>query len=459
MFGIGFRWLAGALLPAIAFLTLALSLDWNFIHTCLSIFFGCYVGGFTFKLISDIKLWRVLRALPIEATPNIPNNPLRHLQESLAELNGKMAQVETEANTLLERYQLLTDNLAASVVIRDQSGKISYCSPYTEVLTGYALASIYGYEEDFFLKIAHDEDKEKLARALKYISVGEAFGFRYRFYHKTGLEMWGETRIVPVLDQHGAVRSSLSITLDVTGSVRYQTQVEEKNKDLNDFTYMVSHDLKAPIFTIKGMLGIMEEDLKTDAPEEIKEPLSHILKATDRLESLVSSVLEYSKISLETIPPQKVDLKEVLQEVLADYSDRTKKSGVQIKIAEDLPLVLGEKLKLYQVFSNLIGNAIKFKSTNKIPIIRVAPGDSQNPRYLTLTVEDNGLGIPKEKHPLLFRPFQRLHGQNIEGSGIGLVCVKKLLEKLGGNISFKSEAGEGTTFYVTLKRHQETDNT
>ena len=197
----------------------------------------------------------------------------------------------------LERYRLLTENLAAAVIIRNADGQIVYCSPFTEVLTGYSLHEIYHAHDDFFLTVVHDDDREKFQRALKVSACGEAFQFRFRLYHKTGIEMWAEMRTVPVLDQAGAVISSLSIALDVTGAVRYQRQVEEKNRDLQDFTYMVTHDLKAPILTIKGMLGLITEDLKDAMTPELNEPLEHISKAARRLEALVASVLEYSKLS------------------------------------------------------------------------------------------------------------------------------------------------------------------
>src|SRR5690606_24163215 len=121
---------------------------------------------------------------------------------------------------------------------------------------------IYSSQSDFFISIAHEDDKQNIERALKVASCGEAFQYRFRYYHKTGILMWAETRTVPVLNNSGEVEASLSITLDVTGSVLYQKQVEEKNRDLLDFTYMISHDLKSPIYTVKGMHGVLCEELE-----------------------------------------------------------------------------------------------------------------------------------------------------------------------------------------------------
>lgn len=355
--------------------------------------------------------------------------------------------MELEAQELIRRYQLLTENLAAAVVIRDAQGRITYCSPYTEVLTGYALSEIYASSQDFFQTIAHEEDSALYGRAMRVTSVGEPFQFRYRFYHKTGIEMWAETRTVPVLDHEGGLRSSLSITLDVTGLLRYQRQVEEKNKDLEDFTYMVSHDLKAPIFTIKGMAALVTED--TSVKDETKELLDHIRKATERLESLVDGVLKYAQISAEGADSARIGLQGVITEVLNDY--KTRMGDSQVKVQSELPVVIGDHIKLYQIFSNLLGNALKYRSMERQLELNISSDSTESNHYVLIKVSDNGAGIPGDKLEAVFRPFQRAHGNEIEGSGIGLACVKKLLEKMGGDIQVTSTVGKGSTFLVKLR--------
>jgi signal transduction histidine kinase len=115
------------------------------------------------------------------------------------------------------------------------------------------------------------------------------------------------------------------------------------------------------------------------------------------------------------------------------------------------PAVIGDRLKVYQIFSNLIGNAIKYRSDKRPLQIVISAKPSKNERYINISVSDNGLGIPKHKRELIFRPFQRAHGKSIEGSGIGLACVKKLLEKLGGEIEVQSQEDAGSVFTFTLR--------
>jgi signal transduction histidine kinase len=237
----------------------------------------------------------------------------------------------------------------------------------------------------------------------------------------------------------------------VTSAVRYQEEVEEKNRDLQDFTYMVTHDLKAPIYTLKGMVNLIQEDHGESLPTDLQEPLSHINNAARRLEELVTSVLEYSRLTALEFSADAISLEPVLNEVIADYSAQLAECDGKVSLEGTLPRVIGEKTRIYQVFSNLVGNAIKYRSKDRPLVVTIrAKGDSTS-RYTTIEVEDNGCGIAKDKLESVFRPFQRAHGADIEGSGIGLACVKKIVEKFGGSVKVVSTPGSGSTFRMKLK--------
>lgn len=370
---------------------------------------------------------------------------------AVADMQQLIRSQREEIESLLDRYRVLTDNLAAAIVIRDSGGKVAYCSPYTEVLTGYALAEIYGCDADFFLKIIHEDDRDKFLRSLKVADQGEAFQLRYRFYHKTGIEMWAETRTMPILDENGSLSSSLSITLDITGLIRRQRQVEEKNRDLEDFSYMISHDLKSPLFTIRGMLTVIEEDFGGTLEPGLKESLGHIGTAVRRLENLVSGVLEYSRITSREDHEEPVSVSTILNELREESAPRLQEAQAVFELDGALPMVLGDRLKIYQIFSNLVENAIKYRCPQRPLRIEASMLPSRTDRFAKVSIKDNGLGIPAGKLDAIFRPFQRAHGKEIEGSGIGLACVKKLLEKLGGEIEVISKEGEGSQFIVTLR--------
>jgi PAS domain S-box-containing protein len=368
---------------------------------------------------------------------------------NLSRFADTLSMVGEEAESLIERYEVLTENLAASVVIRDAHGKITYCSPYTEVLTGASLSEIYSASEDFFISNSNEEDRDKFSRALSVSSLGEAFQFRYRFTHKTGIEMWAEMRTVPVFSEENKFLGTLSITLDITGTMRYQQQVEERNKDLQEFSYMISHDLKAPIFTIKGMLGVLKEDHKEILTGETGEIMMHIEKAADRLSALVNAVLEYSKVTTKQTNLESINTRSLLEEVIAEFSSQLKDCGGTISLHDNLPNITGDRLMVYQIFSNLIGNAIKYRHPDRALQIQInSPEDVRNSAVIKII--DNGSGIAKDKLESIFRPFQRAHTGSVEGSGIGLACVKKLLQKLNGSVNVDSEQSSGSTFTIKL---------
>ena len=380
-------------------------------------------------------------------------------RRQLEDYQHTVERLSDENDMMVDRYEVLTNNLAAAIVIRDAEGKIAYCSPYTEVLTGFSVEEIYGCQnEDFMLRILHPDDREQYRKAFKVNACGEDFQFRCRFFHKTGIEMWAETRAVPIMDEHGEVRSSLSITFDITGLIRRQQLIEEKNRDLEDFSYMISHDLKAPIFTIKGMVQILEEDCGSGISPQAHETLHHIHTAVNRLEQLVQSVVDYSRINKRETVDEAVPLAQVLDDIRVEFQTQLAACGAELRIDAALPPVQGDRLKLYQIFSNLIGNAIKYRSPQRPLCIEVRQSPDEHNRYARILVRDNGLGIPAGRITDIFRPFQRAHGREIEGSGIGLACVKKLVTGFGGTVGVESKEGCGSEFFVTLPRAERTVN-
>jgi PAS domain S-box-containing protein len=372
-----------------------------------------------------------------------------------ATLLSNLEQIEQVKQSDLDnqtRYRILTENVAAAVIMHQPDGTILWCSPYTEVLTGFSLVEIYAQRPDFLQQHVHEEDRETFAQALGIVATGEPFQYRYRFYHKSGLALWLETRTVPIFDQVAQEYVALSIALDVTASVYTQQKIEERNRDLSEFTYMISHDLKAPIVTLRGMLELVRDELTKLPTSAAHEPLEFMNKAVNRLEQLVGGVLELAQVSANERTSEPVDLQEVLHEVLDDYRLQIDKIGAQVTHDLNLPWVFGNKTQLYQIFSNLIGNALKYRSLERSLIVSITALPTSSRRRAFITVSDNGRGIADQYRDAIFKPFNRAGEQSAEGSGIGLACVKRLVEKLGGAIRVESALGEGTAFTVELRR-------
>ena len=374
---------------------------------------------------------------------------------ALAPIDNKLQyieQLEQKFNRLSEQYELVTNNIAAAVLIYGPSRELVYASPYTEVLTGYESSEVqqnHPASDDYFESLVVEKDLERYKRARRVCELGEDILVRYRIIHRSGLRLWLETRMVPVCNNNGDVVSLLTVTIDVTDSLSYQEQIEEQNRDLSDFAYMVSHDLKAPIFTIKGMASAISEDYGSVLGKDGNELLGYIIDGTQRLEKLVASVIEYSSLSTKELNDADVSLEDSVTQATRDLAELIKQKNAKIEVQNPLPIVRGDPIRIYQLFSNLIGNALKYSSPLRNPEIQIYARQTSS-EFAAVEVRDNGLGIPADKLEEIFRPYRRAHSTEIEGSGIGLACVKKIAERLGGSVSATSIEGKGSTFTVTL---------
>jgi signal transduction histidine kinase len=350
-----------------------------------------------------------------------------------------------------DRYGLLTQHLAASVIVRDPDMRALFVSPYTEILTGFPAAQFTTTIPDLFDSRVHPEDKALYDRAYQVTKTGEPFQVRYRLLHATDVEVWVESRTVPILGDSGEVIASLTITFDVSRAVLSQQQVEEKSREVEDFTSMVSHDLKSPLFTLKGMVQLLEEE-RSRMPPSALEPLDHLSRNVERLTQLVTSILDYSRTVSRQHKSTAVELDTVLREVLLDFAPAIKAADAEVQIDEELGTVLGDDLAMTQIFSNIISNAIKYRHPERRLKIRIVHELAPSLKLTRLSIKDNGRGISADNLVLLFRPFQRFHPADVEGSGIGLASVRKLITRMGGEIVATSDGESGTTFTITLRR-------
>jgi signal transduction histidine kinase len=196
---------------------------------------------------------------------------------------------------------------------------------------------------------------------------------------------------------------------------------------------------------------IQEENLASHAPA-CQEPIEYISKATTRLEQLVEGVLELARVSSSEKTLERVEMRDVLSDIASDYKRQFQDTTALLEIAAELPAVLGSRTHLYQIFGNLVGNALKYRSPERPLVVTITPQLTASRRKAGFTVTDTGRGIPSDKVALIFKPFNRAGEDTIEGTGVGLACVKKLIEKSGGAITVESVEGVGTTFTIELRR-------
>jgi signal transduction histidine kinase len=221
----------------------------------------------------------------------------------------------------------------------------------------------------------------------------------------------------------------------------YTRKLEKKNNELDQFAYIVSHDLKAPLRAISNLAGWLEEDLGPSLSGDNKNNLQLLRNRVVRMEALINGVLEYSKIGRTQIEQEHVDVYTLLKEVEEMLAPP---AAVTIKIIEPVPTVIAPRTMLLQVFANLISNAIKY---NDKPQGLVQIYCTSKDKYFEFVVEDNGPGIPPESYETIFVIFHTLQSRDkFESTGIGLTIVKRILEENGGRIWVESEPGKGSKF-------------
>lgn len=224
-----------------------------------------------------------------------------------------------------------------------------------------------------------------------------------------------------------------------------QLDLERSNRDLDQFAYVASHDLKAPLRAISTLSAWLEEDLAGQLNDSAKEQLQLLRSRVHRMDSLIDGVLRYSRAGRMDTEGERVDIGELLRD-LVEMIDPPK--GMRIDIGGRMPVLISKRLRLSQVFSNLINNAIKYHDQDEgcIGVTVERRGDG----LFEFAVSDDGPGIAEQHHQRIFVMFQTLQSRDeIESTGLGLSLVKKLVEEEGGEVSLSSELGVGSTFRFT----------
>jgi K+-sensing histidine kinase KdpD len=230
---------------------------------------------------------------------------------------------------------------------------------------------------------------------------------------------------------------------------RHSEELAAANKELESFSYTVSHDLRAPLRVIKGLSDILVEDYSDKFNGDVKDLLKRITASTDKMSALIDDILSLAKISRETMNCRKIDLGPIAESVVNELRQAEPQRNVEIIIAAAFSVFADAQL-LRIALTNLIGNAWKYTSRN--PSARIEIGAMTTENEHIFFVRDNGTGFPMSLAHKLFEPFQRLHSESqFPGTGIGLATVQKIILRHGGRIWAESEIDKGSTFYFTLE--------
>ncbi len=256
----------------------------------------------------------------------------------------------------------------------------------------------------------------------------------------------------------GELTGYQSTNLDVTPIREAEKQLkalnenlERSNKELEQFAYVASHDLQEPLRMVSSYTQLLEQRYKDKLDQDAKDFIGYAVDGANRMQRLIQDLLEYSRVTTRGRPLARFDAHEALGEAVKNLQAAIQESGALVT-SNDLPMVLGDRTQIVQVFQNLIGNGIKFQRPDVAPLIHISTEeDLDDNRFRLFKVSDNGIGIEPRHFERLFTIFQRLHSKKeYPGTGIGLALCKRIIERHGGRIWVESEPGKGSTFLFTL---------
>jgi PAS domain S-box-containing protein len=398
----------------------------------------------------------------------------KRVEERVSELNTELElRIRERSIELLEseqRFRLMVDNMRDySAFFMDADGAITDWTDSAQRMDGFSPTELLGQHYGLLCERSEEEDgreqAEKMLRLAASRGQHEVNGWHRR---RDGSRYWAHSLLIALRDDDGELRGFAKITRDMTDAKRLddlmrnineelENRVAERteqlltaNKDLESFSYSVSHDLRSPLRHISSFVSLLQEHLADRTDDVSARYLSTIGSSARHMSQLIDGLLAFSRLGRAAVNIAPVDIALLAGTVVAQLSHDTEGRIVDWVIASDLPVVQGDALLLREVWANLLGNA--FKYTRPRERARIEIGWTMDPAVgYTFYVRDNGVGFDTKYSAKLFGVFQRLHrATEFEGTGIGLALTRRIVERHGGSISAESQLGEGSVFSFSL---------
>jgi two-component system sensor kinase FixL len=422
------------------------------------------------RIVTHLRLHELNERLDhevCERTCELMQTNQRLQQEIVERQQAEHALQESEA-----RFRRLAEN-AKDMIYRMSlpDGRYEYISPSVTELSGYPPAEWYA-SPTLIRQVIHPDWQDYFATQWENLLQGDILpSYEYQIVHKSGAIKWVHQRNVLVRNAEGQPIAIEGIVTDITARKQAEEEIrklnaeleqrvaertarlEAANKVLQNFAYIVSHDLKAPLRAISHLVYWLQHDYASAFDAKGKEMADLLVGRVKRMDGLIDGILEYSRIGRIVGQTEAIDLNHLLPEVIDSLSPP---STIRIEIAPELPTLMGDTTRIQQIFANLIGNAIKFMDK---PQGDIRVGCAYDGAFWRFSVTDNGPGIDPQYHEKIFQIFQTLHPRDeVESTGIGLAIVKKIVEFYGGQIWVESEVGKGSTFWFTLPKEANRNN-
>ncbi len=250
------------------------------------------------------------------------------------------------------------------------------------------------------------------------------------------------------IDVNALIQENLSLKRKLKTK---ESLLHEKNAEIQQYLYTVSHELKTPISSMRGYSILLQDFHPDDMNSEILSYLQRMSVNLDQMEQLIDNLLDYTRIDVNVDECEEVEVEELLNEALEELNFVLQQKKYKIKIAPDLPTIFCKRSLLLRAFTNLLSNAIKYSKNNEMPVIEI--GHKSDEIFYKFYVKDNGVGIAHADKDKIFQIFSRLNNKkDAKGNGLGLIITKRIIEKHGGEIWVESVKGKGSTFFFTLPR-------
>lgn len=422
--------------------------------------------AFTVRTVSESKDYS-LRSTPYGAD---------EIGTLIGAFNEMLAEIQRRDRALSrseEHFRALIEHGSDLITLLDEEGAVLYASP--SLCRGAAMeaSEVVGTS---FLEWVHPEDCDRVRSLLQDSTETEetvrTVEYRYRLPEGRWVVL---ESIVNNLRDAAAVGGIVVNSRDVTERKAAEEQLaafarslEQSNRELQDFAYVASHDLQEPLRKIQAFGDRLKTKCGDTLTDQGGDYLDRILNAADRMQNLIVSLLDFSRVTTKAQPFVEVDLERVAREVLNDLEIGIEQVGAKITV-RDLPSIEADPTQMRQLIQNLVGNALKFHREDCAPEIQISgeflPSPAQtvpgcNGARCLLRVQDNGIGFDPKYQNRIFGIFQRLHGRGeYEGTGVGLSICRKIADRHGGEIGVISAAGKGATFEVALPIHQDQKGT
>ncbi|WP_395790945.1 PAS domain-containing protein [Aquimonas sp.] len=377
---------------------------------------------------------------------------------SLAAIAMKTANARRRIEESQQRLRSLFTLVPDAVFALDPQGQIEDCNAAAAARSGRGRSELIGRN---ISAIVPHEARAAMRENVELAALGGTQRFERSGISDDGSRADVITTTLPIVVD-GATVGVFLIDSDVTAQREAQAalqaalaDVQARNQELQDFAFVASHDLQEPLRKVQAFGDRLRLHLADRLDADSADYIQRMRGAAARMQTLINDLLAYSRVSRNAHQPQRVDLSQILQEVLSDLESRIEASHAKV-LADPLPVLMADPTQMRQLLQNLIGNALKFTHPERPPVVEVLAEVTPDPRspgaqVLHLSVQDNGIGFDNRYLDRIFAPFQRLHGRSeYEGSGIGLAIVRKIVERHGGQINADGRPGRGALFMVEL---------